>query len=100
MHFPFEKCSAELQVRKNMEATRTQRRKGQTSVEYILLLAMIVGVFAVVRVVFEPQVVTGVASLIQSAQVEAWVGGSPSGFDNPHYYYYKSPTGDGMMEVK
>lgn len=81
-----------------MGASKKQNRKsGQTTVEYILLLALIVGIFAGVRQVLEPGVVTNVRALIGMAQTEAVVGGKVSGNpDQPQGAYYVG----GVQDVK
>jgi len=81
-----------------MQAPKTKNgKRGQTTVEYILLLALIVGIFAVVRQTLEPAVMTNVRALIGMAQTEAVVGGKVSGNpDQPHGAYYV----DGQQDVQ
>jgi hypothetical protein len=71
-------------------------RLGQTSVEYMLLLAVIVGVFAVVNKVLEPEVAKNVAVIVEMVRTEATFGGKPATEDEPYGYYYNT----GQMGVK
>ena len=79
------------------EKKKDDKRRGQTTVEYILLLAMIAGVFAVARQFIEPGVVQNVGTLVGMAQTEAWLGGKPAvDQTKPLNSYYVN----GQMRVK
>ena len=78
------------------DSKKLKNRRGQTSVEYMLLLAVIVGVFAVVNKILEPEVAENVAVIVGMVQSEATFGGKPATQDEPYGYYYNT----GQMEVK
>jgi hypothetical protein len=78
------------------DSKKQKGRRGQTSVEYILLLAMITGVFAVVNIVLEPEIAKNVAVIVDMVRSEATFGGKPATEDEPYGYYYNT----GQMEVK
>jgi hypothetical protein len=75
---------------------KQESRAGQTSVEYMLLLAVIAGVFAVVNKVLEPEVARNVAVIVGMVRSEATFGGKPATEDEPYGAYYNT----GQMEVK
>jgi hypothetical protein len=79
------------------EQGKDSKRRGQTTVEYILLLGVIAGVFAVVQKYLEPGVVKNVGALVGMARNEAAVGGQVSADpEKTHSAYYSK----GQMKVQ
>jgi|GEM_PF-2353691 len=69
-------------------------KKGQTSVEYLLLVALVVGVSLVVSKVFAPGFMGAVQQIVTSIQDEAWTGGEKSANDaRPYQNYYSNNKG-------
>jgi len=79
-----------------MKIRSLKGRRGQTTIEYILLLGMVTGVIALVRELAEPEVARSITALVEMAQQEAWVGGKPTpDLEKPYGYYYN----DSNMKV-
>lgn len=77
-------------------------KKGQTSVEYLLLVAVVVGVSILVSNVFGPRLVGVVQQVVESVQNEAWSGGEDSSVNanRPYQAYYSNNQGICMHSNK
>ncbi|MEO5668717.1 MAG: class III signal peptide-containing protein [Bdellovibrionota bacterium] len=71
-----------------MKASRKKSLRGQTTIEYILLLALVVGVVTAANVILGPRVETSIQSLVDVTTKDAWAGGKASANPKPYSYYY------------
>jgi hypothetical protein len=77
-----------------VSALRKSSRRGQTTIEYILLLGVIVGIWALFKTLLGPSLVENVKEIVDSVQSEAWTGGEKSANeDRPFQNYYSNIQG-------
>jgi uncharacterized protein (UPF0333 family) len=84
-----------------VSALRKSSCRGQTTIEYILLLGVIVGIWALFNTYFGPGLVNNVEKIVASVQSEAWTGGEKSvNEDRPFQNYYSNTQGICMQTDK
>jgi hypothetical protein len=69
------------------------RRSGQTAVEYMLLIAAVVGFCLLIQQLVQPYILEFVANEVQFLQERAWVGGAEPNGAGPHTGHYAPANG-------